>query len=355
LIGQKVKEELFTIKLNGLIDFIFNKTLKTTIFKMKYFALIICFIITINCFAQSAIKISELDDIYWLKNVQSNGVKLSNKYEGISLAFHTKEKSWLLYGNISSEKIILLNRFNASFYFNPQNFKTLEYKDGKIFCCSSVDQKAELRCGVFSWQNEQIKFLEETSIDPNPEMLKNANELLKNGKVKEAIEAFDKISYLGSYTNIEKLAIDVLMEAHKQGKILEISRKYKDAKSLIDLSLEMQGFSFLENNKNAEQLNQKFGKSLHGLSVSKFLEIMYDYADWTMNARLYDDYINFSGKLIGWEPKNPQIYLLRGDAFYGKRDKEKYKEAYQKYIDLMVAAKKEKDINPLAKQRAVVK
>ncbi len=306
-------------------------------------------------FSQNAIKTHELDEVYWLQRVESNGVKLSNKYEGISLAYHKKDKNWLLYGNISSDKIILLNRFSASFLFNPERFVSLEYKDGKIYCCSTVDKKAEIRCGVFSWLNEQIKFLEETSYDPNPEKLKTANELLKAGKVKEAINAYNSINYLESYADKEKIGIEILLEAHKQGKNLESLRKFKEAKGLIELALGYEGLQFLEKTKSSEDLNQKFGKGLHGLSSTKFLEIMYDYAQWMMDGRLYEDYINLSGRLIGWDGKNPQIFLWRGDAFYAKREKEKYKEAYQKYIDLMTAAKKDKEINPLVRQRATVR
>jgi hypothetical protein len=275
----------------------------------------------------------------------------SVKYSGFCIAWHKTQNTFILYGVTGPNQIIFLEKFEPKFRFNGISFSRLEYNGGIVNFCSMVPNSAEEVCGQFSWDGKRLQFVKETSFDPNVKILNRAKLFKEEGKIKEAIRAYDSISFAETYYSPEQEGFSLLLSAFNQSKSLGEKNRFKDAAELYKKVMAFKGLKAVLDLKNESELLQKFGKKLHGMTFSQFLEILMDYLNVLIKARLYDDFISVNGRFIYFFQDPSEIYLLRGDAYYAKRDKANYIESYNKYVSLMKEHKKEKSIPDYVQSR----
>lgn len=268
----------------------------------------------------------------------------SVKYSGFCIAWHKTQNSMILYGVTGPNQIIFLEKFEPKFRFNGNSFSKLEFSGGVVNLCSMVANKAEEVCGQFSWDGKRLQFVKETSFDPNILILNRAKLLKEQGKIKEAIGSYDSISYAESYFNPEQVGVELLQSALLQSKSFTEKNKFKDAAELYKKVIGFKGLKPLMDVKSENELLQKFGKKLFGMTSAQYLEIVMDYLNVLIKARLFDEFISTNGRFLCLFQDPSEISLLRGDAYYAKRDKPKYIESYNKYVSIMRERKKEKSI-----------
>lgn len=301
--------------------------------------------------AQSPMLRSELGSNFFLTHVEDGGNRLLSKYKGISLAYDKKKKELLMYGEIDETHIILLEKVAFSGSFNPDQFQRAVFSDGKISLCSQVSGKATVLCEIFAWQKESMKFEKEESTDLSQLQTIRADALLKGGKVAEALATYDSVQYADQYYDARKTGVALLLGARPVADELVARRKFKEAADLVRKVLAFKGWKFLAETKTEADLRTIFGKNLHGLTYNDFAKIVHDYCSWLNEARQYDAAIAEIGQYRRFFTDDPDYFLFLGDAWYGKKDKTKYGEAYQTYVDMMKARKKEKDIPYTVTQR----
>lgn len=275
----------------------------------------------------------------------------SAKYSGFCIAWHKTQNSFILYGVTGPNQIIFLEKFDPKFRFNGNSFSKLEFSGGIVNLCSMVPNSAEEVCGQFSWDGKRMQFVKEISFDPNIKILNRAKIYKEEGKIKEAISAYDSISFAETYYSPEQEGFALLLSAFNQSKSLCEKNKFKDAAELYKKVLAFKGLKTVLDVRNESELLQKFGKKLHGTTSGQYLEILMDYLNVLMKARLFDEFIAVNGRFIYLYQDPSEIYLLRGDAYYAKRDKPKYIESYNKYVSIMKERKKEKSIPDYVQSR----
>lgn len=322
---------------------------------MKKFIAVIFLILT-NIFvttAQTAIKKTDLPSHITLIPVQSNGNKLfAKKYRAACFAYNKNTNELLLYGEINDEEIIFLEKIKHQLTFNPDNIVRCSYTPERgIELCSSVTGKTEIICGIFTWKNESAFFEKEERSDVSPGIKQRAEKLLLMQKPKEAMLTYDSLAYPEAYINMEEVAVKLLQSARIKAKEEAAKRKFKEAATIIQTIFTYKGWAWLDKIKSESELKSKFGKELYGLKFDDFSEILVEYLQYNNDARQYDQTIASITSYIRWYPQKAVWWLLLGDAYYGKKDKEKAKENYKLYITKMKELKKEKQIPDYVEQR----
>ncbi len=303
--------------------------------------------------AQTAIKKTDLPSHITLIAVQSNGIKMfAKKYRAACLAYNKNTKELMLYGEVNDEEIIFLEKIKHQLAFYPQNLVRCNYIPGKgIELCSSVPGKTEIVCGIFTWKNESAFFEKEERSDISPGIKLRAEKLLQLQKPKEAMVTYDSLKYPDAYINTEEVAVKLLQSARIKAQEEAGKRKFKEAAGLIHTILTYKGWAWLEKIKTESEIKSKFGKELYGLKSEDFSEILAEYLQYNNDARQYDQTIASITTYIRWYPQKAVWWLLLGDAYYGKKDKEKAKENYNQYVVKMKELKKEKQIPDYIEQR----
>lgn len=317
---------------------------------MKLFILlfILCFS---NCFSQSPMKKNELSKDYTLIHLEDGGNKLLSKYNGVSLAFYEKKNELFMYGEIDNQTIIFLEKipYTGNLYINQ--FISANYENGKISVCSRVYNKATINCSIFNWKNESMIYEKDEMSDLSLIQTNRAQELVKQGKINEALITYDSVMYSYQYYDSVKVGIELLIGGGKIAEELALKRKFKESVILIKNILNFKGLSFLNNLKNKAQLNEKFGKNLHGLTTTQFEKIILSHCQNLNDAKLFDEAIQQSIKFKNIFPDNSEFILQLANAYYGKKDKKNASENYMLYIENMKVKKKEKDIPYYVQQR----
>jgi tetratricopeptide (TPR) repeat protein len=303
--------------------------------------------------AQTAIKKTELPSHITLIPVQSNGIKMfAKKYRAACLAFNKNTKELMLYGEVNDEEIIFLEKIKHQLIFYPENLVRCNYSPDKgIELCSSVSGKTEIICGIFNWKNESAFFEKEERSDISPGIKQRAEKLLQMQKPREAMLTYDSLTYPDAYINTEEVAVKLLQSARMKAQEESGKRKFKEAAAYIQTVLTYRGWGWLEKIKTETELKSRFGKELHGLKSEDFSEILAEYLQYNNDARQYDQTIASITTYIRWYPQKAVWWLLLGDAYYGKKDKEKAKEYYNQYVIKMKELKKEKQIPDYIEQR----
>lgn len=322
---------------------------------MKKLIVLISLILT-NIFAtiaQTAIKKTDLPSHIILIPVQSNGIKMfEKKYRAACIAFNNNTNELMLYGEINDEEVIFLEKIKHQLTFYPENFVRCNYSpDNGIELCSSVTGKTEIICGIFTWKNESAFFEKEERSDISPGIKQRAEKLLQMQKPKEAMLTYDSLVYPEAYINTEEVAIKLLQSARMKAQEEAAKRKFKEAATIIQTIFTYRGWAWLSKIKTESELKSKFGKEQYGLKLDDFSEILAEYLQYNNDARQYDQTIASITTYVRWYPQKAVWWLLLGDAYYGKKDKEKAKENYTHYITKMKELKKEKQIPDYIEQR----
>lgn len=289
-------------------------------------------------------KRSELSKDYLLFHIDDGGNRMLSKYPGVSIACQLNKNDLYLYGEMEGDMILFLERIPFSGRFYPKNFKSAGFAGGKVSLCSQVEGKATVICNIFAWASETMKFEKEESYDLSKIQTDRANNLLSSGKTTEAMATFDSVMYASVYYDSVEVGIHLLTSAYKESEALATRRKFKEGAGLIERVLKFKGLGFIESAKSSTELETKFGKALHGMTYENLGNIIASYCKYYVDARLYDNAITIANRYKRLFPKNTDLLLYLGDAWYAKKDKAKASEAYQLYTDKMKEKKKEKDI-----------
>lgn len=320
--------------------------------RMTFFTMTIVLLSLITT-AQTVIKKTDMPSHITLIPVQSNGIKLfSKKYRAACIGYNKNTKELMLYGEINDEEVIFLEKIKHQLTFYPENFVRCNYLPEKgIELCSSIPGKTEIICGIFYWKNESAFYEKEERSDISPGIKTRAEKLLQLQKPKEAMATYDSLKYPEAYINTEEVAVKLLQSARTKAQEEAEKRKFKEAASSIQTIFTYRGWDWLEKIKTESELKTKFGKDLYGLKFDDFAEILSEYLNYYNEAKIYDQTLALVTSYIRWYPQKPIWWLLIGDAYYGKKDKEKAKENYNEYIAKMKEQKKEKQIPVYVNQR----
>jgi len=275
--------------------------------------------------AQTAIKKTDLPSHITLIPVESNGIKMfAKKYRSACIAFNKNTKELLLYGEVNDDEIIFLEKIKHQLTLYPENIVRCNYSPDKgIELCSSVPGKTEIVCGIFTWKNESAIFEKEERSDISPGIILRAEKQLQMQKPKEAMLTFDSLIYPDAYINTQEVAVKLLQSARMKAQEEAGKRKFKEAAALIQIILNYKGWNWLEKIKTETELKSKFGKELYGMKYDEFSDILAEYLQYNNDARQYDQTIASITAYMRWYPQKTVWWLLLGDAYYGKKDKEK--------------------------------
>ncbi|MCX7744748.1 MAG: hypothetical protein N2167_09335 [Flavobacteriales bacterium] len=303
--------------------------------------------------AQTSIKKTDLPSHISLIPVQSNGIKMfSKKYRAACLGYNKNTKELMLYGEVNDDEIIFLEKIKHQLTFYPENLVRCNYIPEKgIELCSTIPGKTEIICGIFSWKNESAFYEKEERSDISPSIKLRAEKLLQLQKPKEAMITYDSLKYPDAYVNTEEVAVKLLLSARRKAQEEAEKRKFKEAASFIQTIFSYRGWAWLEKIKTESELKSKFGKEFYSLKLDEFAEILTEYLKFFNESRQYDQTLALVTMYIRWFPQKADWWLLIGDAYYGKKEKEKAKENYNLYITKMKEQKKEKQIPDYVEQR----
>lgn len=325
---------------------------------MQKFLLLVFFLIpSFQVFGQKDMKKTELSADYFLVDVKSNGTSLfASKYQSACIAYHKKNKEFLLYGDVNGTDIIFLERVpKVPLRFYPEKFVSCEYNDGKIYLSSQITGKATVVTGIFNWIDEHLVWEKEIEFDLSLAQVARADILLKNGKVSEALTTYDSVQYAENYFDVQKIGVEILLASKTVIENLVVKRKYKDAVDLTDRIFAFKGMKWLFDLKTEAELKNTLGKNLFGLNYAN-LQLYYEsYTANLVEAKLYDKAIEKANGYWKYFTNSADLMLNLANAWYGKKDKDKASEWYERYTNQMIQLKKEKDIPYYVPQRIIKK
>lgn len=277
----------------------------------------------------------------------------SNKYKGYLFAYDATANQLIWYAKINEEMIILQLKFKSNlFAFQHKTFSRCEYKNDKIYLCSRVPNKAEEVCGVFSWNNFIISYEKEERFDPNPTLLKNADSLTTKGDFVKAAQIYKSMTHFSSYANPQIKAAELFHAAYNKAQTLATQNRFKNAIDILRPIMPTIDSMLFMSLGTATAYEQAFAKKMAGMSKEDCSQKMFNYMEWTLKNREYDYFLANHGIYMLLNPKDPEWFRLRGDAYFGKRDREKYKDNYLQYINKMKLLKKEKDVPAYVEPRS---
>jgi len=318
-----------------------------------YLSLILIFLSSTLAIAQKPLKRTELSQDFFLTKVETGGQQLLTKYKGVTLAYNKVRKELLMYGEIDDQYIIFLEKIAFTGRFYPDRFKGCTFADGKVSLCSQVPDRATVICNIFTWEKETMKFEKEESYDLSQIQTERAAGLVKSGKVNEALLTYDSVQYSDSYYDAVKTGVELLQAAAPAASEMAGRRRFKEAADLIKRVLAFKGWKFLQETKTEADLKARFGKSLHGMTYAQLEKIIEDYCRYLAEGRMYDDAIALIGTHRKFFPSNTNMMLYLGDAWYGKKDKQKASDSYKAYVAKMKEQKREKDVPYTVQQRII--
>jgi hypothetical protein len=308
-------------------------------------------------FGQKDMKKTELSADYFLVDVKSNGSSLfASKYQSACIAYHKKNKEFLLYGDVNGVDIIFLERVpKVPLRFYPDKFVSCEYKEGKIYLSSQVTGKATVVTGIFNWVDEHLVWEKEIEFDLSLAQVSRADLLLKNGKVSEALATYDSVQYAENYFDAQKIGIEILLASSPVIENLMTKNKFKDAVELTDRIFAFKGMKWLFDLKAESDLKNTLGKNLFGLNYTSLQLYFETYTANLVEAKLYDKAIEKVNGYWKYFTNSADLMLNLANAWYGKKDKNKASEWYEKYTSQMIQLKKEKNIPYYVPQRIIKK
>lgn len=313
---------------------------------MKRILLIFLTISPLITFSQNPLPRTKLPVQYITFDVGGETAIPSNKYLGFLFAYDPGTQTLIWYAKTSPELIILQQKFKPLlFNFNHKLFSRCEYLNGKVYLCSTVPNKGEEICGIFKWENFKIEFEKESKFDPNPILLKKADSLLSAKQFVNSAQTLKKITYFSAYANPSLKGAELFKASYDFAESSYISiNKFKNALDLIKQIMPTADSLLFSSLNNADDFSKTFGKKLGGMTKDECEKALLNYCEWYIKTRDYNGFLAVHEKYMKIAPNNPQWYLLRGDAYYGKADKVKAKDNYLIYKDKMSALKKDKDI-----------
>lgn len=323
----------------------------------KFLFLFFFLISSFQVFGQKDMKKTELSTDYFLVDVNSNGASLfTSKYQSACIAYHKKNKEFLLYGDVNGMDIIFLERVpKVPLRFYPDKFISCEFKDGKIYLSSQITGKATVVTGIFNWIDEHLVWEKETEFDLSLAQVSRADLLLKNGKVSEALTTYDSVQYAENYFDVQKIGIEILLASQSVIENLGVKKKFKDAVDLTDRIFAFKGMKWLFDLKTETDLKNTLGKNLYELNYASLQVYFETYVANLVEAKLYDKAIDKANGYWKYFTNSADLMLNLANAWHGKKDKEKASEWYERYTRSMIQLKKEKEIPYYVPQRIIKK
>jgi hypothetical protein len=322
---------------------------------LKYILIILLGCSLVNASAQRGMKKSELSSDFFLADVNNHGEKLfAVKFETACIAYNKKNKEFLLYGDANGTDILFLEKVpNVPLRFYPDKFVACDYKDGKVYLSSQMTGKATIVTGVFKWNEEHLIWEKEETFDLSELQISRAKELIKDGKVLQALATYDSVQYAETYFDAQTVGIELLLASKKNIEDYVSKRKFKESAELVEKILVFKGMKWLADLKSETELKTTMGKSLHGLTYADLQLYIESYTTSLLEAKLYDKTIEKVNTYWKYFTNSSVLLLDIADAWYAKKDKTKASEFYVKYTNQMKVLKKEKDIPYYVPQRIV--
>lgn len=274
------------------------------------------------------------------------------KYQGLWFALDTRSNAWMLYGQTGKEEVIFLERFKQPLACSPEQFSSLSMEGSRLDFCCTTPGKMEIRCGVFSWEGEHPVFQQEESHDPASAMMRRAEQDLKEGALAMVVLRLDSISPAEAYYDRKAWGGRLIQKALEMAPELEKRRKFDEAAALLIPALEFSFLPLLEEWKSPQKIAASLGKSWQGIEAELLSATGAKVALWFAEERMYDKAELWANRWKPWFPNEALTYLALAEVAYGKRQREMYPGLYQRYVSLMKAAGKEKEIDVVAAQRA---
>lgn len=313
-----------------------------------------CFIPAIG-FTQLGMKKTELSSDYFLADVNPNGAEMfAVKYKSACIAYNKKTKEFLLYGDANGTDIIFLEKIpKVSLRFYPEKFVACEYKDGKVHLSSQMPGRATVVTGLFDWREEHLIWEKEITFDLSELQVKRADDLVKAGKIAEALSTYDSVQYSEHYFDARTVGIQLLLASVPVLDECTGKRKFKDAIDLTDRILGFKGLKWFHDLKTEAELKTSIGKGIQGLSYSGLQQYLETYTRSLVEAKMYDICIEKVNLYWKYFTNSAELLLNIADAYYGKKDKIKASEFYVKYVNQAKLLKKEKEIPYYVDQRII--
>lgn len=274
------------------------------------------------------------------------------KYQGLWFALDKRSNAWLLYGQTGKEEVIFLERIKQPLTCSPDQFASLRMEGGRLDLCCTTPGKMEIRCATFLWEREHPVFQNEERYDPAKAMMRRAEQDLNAGALAMVALRLDSIVPAEAYYDRKAWGGRMIQKALEMASELEKRRKFEEAAALLIPALEFSFLSLLEEWKSPQKIAAALGKSWQGIDAEVLSASGAKVAVWFAEERKYEQAEFWANRWKPWFPNQPMTYYALAEVAYGKRQREVYPGLYQRYLDLMKAAGKEKEIDVVAAQRA---
>ncbi len=302
-------------------------------------------------YGQMPIRFDEAADYLQFFEVKGSEKALP-KYQGLWFALDRRSNAWMLYGQTGKEEVIFLERFKQPLACSPDQFSSLSMEGAQFNLCCTTPGKMEIRCAAFLWEREHPVFQKEESFDPARAMLSRAEQDLKAGALAMVVLRLDSIVPAEAYYERDAWGGRMIQKALEMAPELEKRRKFDEAAALLIPALEFSFLPLLEEWKSPQKIAASIGKSWQGIDAEILSESGAKVAVWFAEERMYEKAEFWANRWKSWFPNQPMTYYALAEVAYGKRQREVYPDLYKKYVDLMKSGGKEKEIDPVAAQRA---
>ena len=262
------------------------------------------------------------------------------------------EPAILYFGyHVSEEKFQVIGQFTEDTWFNQAKSNATMHGD-TIVLWSQYPFRASEVTYTFVWKGKSIRRIATESRDPSEESITLAEEALKKGNIKEAIEHYYEVQYPSSYMNEDRVGMEILSKANEMGLISFKEKNYSKSVGYIQDALEYYTLSNYTNASTEFDIINAFENSYLSEYRDSFGLWMGNYGYFLYKADSLEKSIETNAWLNKVYPQLSGPYLQRGDALY---DLNRQKEAipiYLQYIALMKEKGKEKSIPERAIKRS---
>ncbi|AFM04159.1 hypothetical protein Fleli_1760 [Bernardetia litoralis DSM 6794] len=249
----------------------------------------------------------------------------------------TEGEEQYLFGLSNKGNLRKLAKLPADFMFNPSKKTESYYKDGKIFICSEQSYKATIICGIFGFDlsKNMLTLEDETASDFSVESIAKAQKAVEQGKIIEAVNFYEQVTYPHNYMQVETETIHLLKKAYSVLQRLEKEQKYDSATLILESIFEFWGTEFLLNIETPQQLYRLFKSNNFELSQREYIQILEKYGSSLLQSKKYIDAIEINKKLTQITPTSPLAYLQLGNAYYNLERLQDSQNAYKQYKEII--------------------
>jgi tetratricopeptide (TPR) repeat protein len=262
---------------------------------------------------------------------------LPKNTQSLYIGAATEGEEQYLYGLSNEGNLKKLAKLPTDFVFNSYKKTESYYKGGKIFICSEQSYKATVICGIFNFDlaKNMLTLEDQTATDFSVESIAKAQKAVEQGKIIEAVNFYEQVTYPHNYMQVETETINLLKKTYSVLQKLEKEKKYDSAMLVLESVFEFWGTEFLLNIETPQQLHELFKNNNFDLSQREYIQILEKYGSLLLQSKNYVDAVEINKKLTQITPTSALAYLQLGNAYYNLERLQDSQNAYKKYKEII--------------------